>query len=151
MEAMMDRKRILVVDDLLSTAQLIQKIFEIAGYATEVALGGEEALEKASTQPFDCILLDVMMPDMDGFEVCSRLKQSHFTASIPVVFVTALLDEASRRKGFNMGGEAFITKPFRFEDLFHTVDELIKQTSFIPKEPFEMIGFVREPVQVPNT
>ena len=144
----MDKKRILIVDDIQSTAELIQKIFDIAGYATEIALGGEEALVKASTRPFDCILLDVMMPDMDGFEVCRQLKLSHFTAAIPVVFVTALIDEKSREQGFSAGGDAFITKPFRFEGLFNTVDELIKQSSFIPKEPFEMMGFVREPARL---
>jgi CheY-like chemotaxis protein len=144
----MDKKKVLIVDDVQSTAELIQKIFDMAGYATDIALGGGEALEMASTQRFDCIMLDIMMPDMDGFEVCKQLKSSHFTATIPIVFISALIDEPSRQQGYAVGGEAFITKPFRFDDLFNTVDELIKQNTFIPKEPFEMIGLVREPVRV---
>ena len=144
----MDKKKVLIVDDVQSTAELIQKIFDIAGYDADIALGGAEALEMASTQRFDCIMLDIMMPDLDGFEVCKQLKSSHFTASIPVVFISALIDEPSRQQGYDVGGDAFITKPFRFDDLFHTVDELIKQTTILPKEPFEMIGLVREPVRV---
>ncbi|NGZ27118.1 MAG: two-component system response regulator [Magnetococcales bacterium] len=108
---MADKQKILIVDDATDNLQILMEILR-DHYAVIPARTGERALAlAASDSPPDLILLDVMMPHMDGFEVCLKLKASPKTWSIPVLFITALNDEESEIRGLTVGGVDFITKP----------------------------------------
>ena len=118
--------RILVVDDTPVNLELLVDHLEIHGYEVLVALGGYEALERVRYARPDLILLDVMMPDLDGFETCRRLKQDVSTRDIPVIFMTALTDIDSKVSGFAAGGIDYISKPFQIEELVARVETHIK-------------------------
>lgn len=103
---------ILIVDDMTSNIQVLANALQ-DDYRIKVATNGERALEIARSEtPPDVILLDIMMPDMDGYEVCKYLKSDPKTSAIPVIFVTALSDAADEEKGLNLGAVDYITKPF---------------------------------------
>ena len=104
--------RVLVVDDLLPNLKLFEAKLAAEYYDVDLAQNGEMALARAHAHPPDIVLLDIMMPGMDGYEVCRRLKADPATADIPVIFLTALHDERDERAGFAAGGVDFITKPF---------------------------------------
>ena len=114
--------KILVVDDVQSNVLLLKALLGREGFGIEYAMNGTEALEKVKSEHPDLILLDVMMPDMDGFEVAGRLKVEPEQAEIPIIFLTALNDSASVVKGFQLGANDFISKPFRREELLIRVE-----------------------------
>ncbi|MFA6137548.1 MAG: diguanylate cyclase [Sulfurimonas sp.] len=114
---MREKKRtILAVDD---TETNIDILLNLLGddYDITVALSGESALEIANTEPLDLILLDIMMPQMDGYEVCEILKANDKTKDIPVIFITAKTDEDSIEKAYEVGGIDYVTKPFKPREL----------------------------------
>ena len=103
--------RILVVDDVLPNVKLLEARLSAEYFEVRTAANGFDALQLCSRSPFDVILLDVMMPGMDGFEVCRRLKADPATAHVPVVLVTALDHPADRVRGLEAGADDFLTKP----------------------------------------
>ena len=107
---------VLIVDD---TETNVDMLVEALGddYEVMVAMDGEDALEMAAEEPQDLILLDVMMPGMDGFEVCEKLKLSPETASIPVIFMTGKTDKEDRDRGMALGAIDYIFKPFDIVDV----------------------------------
>jgi two-component system, sensor histidine kinase and response regulator len=113
--------RILIVDDIPQNIKVLGALLRKEGYEIEVALSGREALEWVVERPFDLILLDIMMPEMDGYEVCKQLKANSQTASIPVIFLTAKYDSDSVVRGFNVGAVDYLTKPFASEELIMRV------------------------------
>ncbi len=119
--------RILVVDDHPSNRMTAVALLSMEGYTVVEAESGAIALEIISNAAPDLILLDVMMPGMDGFEVCRRLKQDEQTRLIPVIFVTALDDRRARLKGIEAGGDDFLTKPFDQLELSARVRSLVRQ------------------------
>lgn len=106
----MDKATILVVDDTPDNIDILVGILA-SDYQVKVAINGQKALALAAKTAPDLILLDVMMPDMNGYEVCQRLKQDPLTSHIPVIFVTALAETADETQGFDIGGVDYITKP----------------------------------------
>lgn len=112
---------ILVVDDTTANLNLLTTLLEEVGYVVRAAPLPELALQSALTQPPGLILLDVRMPEMDGFEVCRRLKQDERTAGVPVIFISALQELSDRVQGFEAGGVDFITKPFQREEVLARV------------------------------
>lgn len=122
-----DRPRVLVVDDHPSSRMTAVALLSVEGYEVLEADSGPAALESVNTCNPDLILLDVMMPGMDGFEVCRRLKQDEQTRLTPIVFVTALDDRRARLKGIEAGGDDFLTKPFDQLELSARVKSLIRQ------------------------
>lgn len=104
---------LLLVDDKPDNLDILIRYLEDSGYALSVALNGEEALRIIEDIMPDLILLDVMMPGIDGFETCRRLKQNDKLADIPVIFMTALSDHANKLIGFEVGGVDYITKPIQ--------------------------------------
>jgi PleD family two-component response regulator len=109
--------RILIVDDVPANLDVLCQALETEGYRIIAAPSGTVALQIAQrTQP-DLILLDIMMPEMNGFETCRRLKADASTADIPVIFITARDEMSSIIEGFEVGGVDYITKPFRHEEV----------------------------------
>ena len=117
----MTHSRILVVDDNPVNLGVLVDNLEVHGYEVLVALGGNEALDRVRFAKPDLVLLDVMMPDMDGFETCRRLKAQADSRDIPVIFMTALTDVDSKVKAFAAGGVDYVSKPFQIEELMARV------------------------------
>lgn len=109
--------KLLVVDDVQTNVLLLKALLSKEGYGILVANNGQEALEVIRNENPDLILLDVMMPGMDGFEVAERLKSEEYRCEIPIIFLTALDDTQSIVNGFKLGAGDFISKPFRKEEL----------------------------------
>jgi DNA-binding NtrC family response regulator len=118
---MSDPAKILIVDDEPFNVDVLEQELELLGYQTASAGNGSDALNIAETDNPDLILLDVVMPAMDGFEVCERLKASAVTKDIPVIFMTALSETADKVKAFSIGGVDYIMKPFQNEELLARV------------------------------
>jgi signal transduction histidine kinase len=118
--------RILVVDDNAANRDLARSTLEDEGYEVVLASGGLEALEKFRAGTFDCILLDVRMPDMDGIAVCERLRAMPEGADVPVLFFTALRDLDTFDRALRAGGNDFLTKPVRPTELVVRVQAAIK-------------------------
>lgn len=110
-------REVLVVDDTPASLQLLTHILTDKGYLVRPASGGMLALRSVAARIPDLILLDVKMPEMDGFEVCRRLKQDERTRSIPVLFISAYGETADKVRGFEAGGVDYITKPFEPEEV----------------------------------
>ncbi len=109
--------KILIVDDIPKNIQILGNILSKENYQIAYAQSGKQALSIVEHQKFDLILLDIMMPEMDGFEVCKTLKKNKKTRDIPVIFLTAKADMNSIVKGFAVGGQDYITKPFNTSEL----------------------------------
>lgn len=122
--------KILIVDDEEKNIKLMVAILKIYGYDFETARNGIEALEKAKTFSPDLILLDIMMPEMNGYEACKRLKENTETQHIPVVMVTALTDRESKIKGLESGANDFLTKPIDATELMVRTKNLLKVKEF---------------------
>lgn len=118
--------RILVVDDALENRELLGAHLTHAGYDVLMAADGQEALAAVAAQTPDLILLDVMMPVLDGYEVCRRLKSNEQTAFIPIVILTALQDLDFRLRGIELGADDFLTKPFNHLELLTRVRSLLR-------------------------
>ncbi len=112
---------ILLVDDTEANLRVLGPLLRTEGWAVAAATNGAQALELIARRPPDLVLLDVMMPEMDGFEVCRRLRANAATQDLPVLFITALTDEESIVKGFSVGGQDYIAKPFRQAELIARV------------------------------
>jgi len=118
-------KKVLIVDDEPSIIVALQFLMEQNGYETLVAFSGEEAMETIARQHPNLILLDIMLPVVDGFEVCQRVRENPEWKDIRIVLVTALGSEANAAKGLALGADAYITKPFANADLVAKVKELL--------------------------
>jgi diguanylate cyclase (GGDEF)-like protein len=112
---------ILIVDDTPQNLRLLARMLSKRGYSVRAASDGPMALQAAQTSPPDLILLDVMMPGMDGYQVCQRLKDDAHTADIPVIFLSALTQIDDKIKAFSVGGLDYITKPFQIEEVLARV------------------------------
>ena len=119
-------KKVLIVDDEPSIIVALQFLMEQSGYATVVAFSGEEAMEAVAQHHPDLMLLDIMLPVVDGFEVCQRVRENPDWNDIRIVLVTALGNEANVTKGLDLGADAYVTKPFSNADLVAKVKELLE-------------------------
>jgi signal transduction histidine kinase len=118
--------RILVVDDTPQNVKLLADLLAATGYAVSTASSGREALTKVDTDRPDLILLDVVMPEMSGYEVCRKLRDNPATALLPVVLVTALYSGEERVKGLDAGPDDFLTKPIHRAELLARVRSLLR-------------------------
>jgi two-component system alkaline phosphatase synthesis response regulator PhoP len=122
---MTTKKKILVVEDEAELTGAIQIRLEQAGYEVLVAYDGQQGLEKARGENPDLIVLDLMLPKMDGYKVCRMLKFDEKYKKIPVVMLTARAQEKDESLGYEVGADAFITKPFKYQVLLSKIRELL--------------------------
>ena len=111
------RIKLLIVEDDLDTAEMLNTFFQGEGYGTHVVNWGEEAVKACQKDPPEAVILDVRLPDIDGFEVCRRLRDSFLTAHIPIVFLTERNRQVDKITGLEIGGVDYITKPFDVKEL----------------------------------
>jgi len=118
-------KKILVVDDEPDVASLLTLMLKSQGYDVITARDGQEALEKARNQNPDLILLDVMLPKMDGYKVARMLKFDENFSHIPIILLTAKIQEKDRQTGLEMGANDYVTKPFDTGSLLSKIKEML--------------------------
>ncbi|HFA60024.1 MAG TPA: response regulator [Rhodospirillales bacterium] len=120
-------KRVLVVDDEPNIVLSLEFLMKKAGFEVEVARNGQEALEAIARRPPDVLLLDVMMPEMDGFEVCERLRADPRGRATKVVMLTARGRDSERQRGLALGADAYVTKPFSTRELVERVKTMLAE------------------------
>lgn len=117
--------RVLLVEDEPLILRLLQVNLRLEGFEVDACSDGEEALLRAEATPPDAVILDVLLPGMNGFEVCERLRGHPATASVPIVMVTAQAQDEDRARGYALGVQEYVTKPFEPSELVATVRRLI--------------------------
>jgi len=117
---------ILIVDDTPANLQVLSGMLEDRGYVTRPVTSGKMALQAAQNDPPDLVLLDIIMPGMDGYEVCARLKADAKLKDVPVIFISALNETLDKIKGFGVGAADYVTKPFQFEEVRARVETHLK-------------------------
>jgi len=117
--------RILIVDDVAANLNALSDTLEPQGYHILAARSGEQAIDAATRNRPDLILLDVMMPGLDGYETCRRLKANEVTRSIPIIFLTVQDEVEKVVEGFRAGGVDYVTKPFQTDELLIRIPELL--------------------------
>ncbi len=120
----MSKKKILIVDDVKSNIDILMQFLK-DDYSLIPALSGAKALNILERIEVDLILLDIMMPEMDGYEVCQRIKTQEKTKDIPVLFITAKSDKQSIDRAFKVGGIDYVIKPFQEENILEKVSSNI--------------------------
>ena len=115
---------IFIVEDDSSITKIIQTTLEIGGYQSSTCENGKQAVEQILSQPFDLILLDVMLPDMDGFSILEQIRH----LDIPVIFLTALQEVTDKVKGLRLGAEDYIVKPFEAMELLARIEVVLRRT-----------------------
>lgn len=123
----MAKGKILVVDDEIYIVHILDFSLGMEGYSVVTALDGEQALEKARTEKPDLIVLDIMMPKLDGYETCKRLKADDATRAIPVILLSAKGRNVDQKVGFEVGADDYITKPFSPRKLVERINAILGQ------------------------
>ena len=118
-------ENILIVDDSLEILQILSETLSQYGYRVQSVVSGSMALTAVKSAPPDLILLDIHMPQIDGYQVCRQLKASEITSDIPIIFLSGLHDVLEKIKAFQMGGADYITKQFQFQELLARVKHQI--------------------------
>ena len=129
------KQKILVVDDEAEALELVEFNLKQAGYAVTTAADGAEALKKARTQTPDLIVLDVMLPEMDGFEICKTLRLDAATAKVPIIMLTAKAAEIDRVLGLELGADDYLTKPFSPRELVLRVKKILERGQSRQSQP----------------
>ena len=138
------KKRVLVVEDEKNIAMTLAYNLMKAGYAYDLAFDGEDGLKKALSGNFDLILLDLMLPKMDGFEVCRRVREKLAT---PIIIATARVEEVDKIMGLDIGADDYVTKPFSMNELLARIKANIRRSSnemlAVEKEPSDSVITIR--------
>jgi DNA-binding response OmpR family regulator len=124
---------ILIIDDELTTLKLVKMVLQRAGYRIITATNGSEGLRKVEECDPDLVLLDLVLPGLDGFQVCRELRQNPKTLKLPVIIFSGLNRPAEQRLAFEVGGDDFLTKPIRLADLLDKVRSALYFTESSPK------------------
>jgi len=118
-------KTVLVVDDEVNIVTSLEYVMKAAGFDVATAYDGEEALTKIAEIVPDLVILDVMMPKLDGFEVCEKVRENPLWESVIIVMLTAKGRDSEREKGLSLGANDYLTKPFSTHDIVNRVKELL--------------------------
>ncbi|MEO0080458.1 MAG: response regulator [candidate division WOR-3 bacterium] len=125
--------RILVVDDEPDIRLVVQARLETAGYEVETAVDGLEALNRIRSRPFDLVVLDLMLPKIDGFAVCAMLKRDQRFSNLPIIILSARSQPQDMKTGTALGADAYLTKPFQPAELLKKIDELLHRNGPVPR------------------
>jgi DNA-binding response OmpR family regulator len=125
----MAKEKILIVDDEPDIVETVTIMLQARHYEVITALGGEEGFTKARFERPDLVLLDIMMPDLDGYSVCSKLREDSHTKNIPIIMFSAKGEASSINKSYKMGADSFIVKPFSLAILLDKIGKLINNRS----------------------
>src|SRR6266849_10613805 len=123
----MAKLKVLIIEDERGLTEVLTYNLEREGYHTIVAHDGQEGLRKAQTIVPDMILLDIMLPVVDGLDVCRRLRSSEVTQNIPIIFLTAKAEETDQVVGFSLGADDYVTKPFSVKVLLERIKALLRR------------------------
>jgi len=123
--------KILIVDDNAELLTVLRLGFQKAGFAVRTSSNGVDAVKKARTFGPDLMLLDLIMPEMDGFAVCETLKRDQATSRIPIVVLTGLSSQLSRFAGLESGADEYLTKPFNFNEILAKVSAVLERSSSV--------------------
>jgi len=145
----MPKEKILIVEDEKNLAKLIRYNMEREGYECYMAKSGEEAIGLLNKHAVDMILLDIMLPGMDGFEVCRKIKQSDKLSNIPIIMVTAKGAEVDRVVGLELGADDYVVKPFSPRELSLRVKTILKRQAG-KSEKKELIGIEDILIDLPS-
>jgi two-component system alkaline phosphatase synthesis response regulator PhoP len=124
----MSKGKILVVDDEIYIVHILDFSLGMEGYDVVTALDGEQALERIRSEKPDLIVLDIMMPKLDGYEVCKTIKSDPATKQIPVILLSAKGRNVDQKMGFDVGADDYITKPFSPRKLVERINQLLGQS-----------------------
>ncbi len=119
---------------------MVATVLEKRGYSVETAVDGEDALSRALARPPDLLITDVMMPKIDGWSLVRQLRAHNAMAMLPVIFLTALSSEDDRIRGFRLGADDYVTKPFRFEELDLRVAKTLRRTAQTVQDARDQVG-----------
>jgi two-component system, OmpR family, alkaline phosphatase synthesis response regulator PhoP len=133
------KKHILIVDDEEHLADALAHNLQFEGYSTTVANDGEEGLQLARTIQFDLVILDIMMPKLDGLEVCRRLRATG--SKVPILFLTAKSSDADRLLGLKVGADDYVAKPFLLEELILRINGIFRRQEWYSRPPDEQEVF----------
>ncbi len=126
------KKKILIVEDDLDLRHILQMVFENLAYDSILAVNGKEAVDLATSQLPDLILMDIMLPEMDGFQATRLIRENPNTHSTPILALTARVTIEDKKKCFRSGCDDYIAKPFQIKELTSCVEKLLKQNQFVP-------------------
>ena len=135
------KERILVVDDEKDILELIEFNLTNNGYKVKTTTSGEEALELVKKNEFDLIILDIMLPGIDGLDICKIIKADTQKSHIPVIMVTAKTEEVDRITGFEIGADHYVTKPFSPRELLAIVKSVVRRKAKSNEQPLQLLEF----------
>lgn len=145
----MPLQKILIVEDDKSIAQLVKYNLEKAGYSCQSTITGEEALIILDSQPVDMVILDIMLPKMNGLETCRLIRQERKLAALPVIMLTAKGEEVDRVVGFELGADDYIVKPFSPRELVLRVNAVLRRGKAQP-EAKDILHFKDLTIDIPR-
>lgn len=122
---MLEKKRILIVEDEESLLKLETILLTVKGYEVIPAFSGKMAVEKIGVEKFDLVLLDIMLPDIDGFEVCRQIRQDPRTAAVPIIMLTGKKSQDDRDMGIKCGANAYLVKPFKSAMIIDEINKFL--------------------------
>ncbi|MDY6958657.1 MAG: response regulator [Halobacteriota archaeon] len=125
-----DRTKILIVDDEIDSLKSLKMALEFEGYAVVEAMNGPSAMDMVHSEHPDLVLLDLMMPVMDGYEVCQKLKEDSMTSHVPVIMLTCVSEVDNKIEGIEVGADDYVTKPFNLSELKARVKMVLRRSAF---------------------
>lgn len=146
----MTAERILIVEDDKNIAKLVKYNLDKAGYESNVSRTGEEALRLLEKDNFDLIVLDIMLPKMDGFEVCKQIRQNKKFSHVPVIMLTAKGEEVDRVVGLELGADDYVVKPFSPRELLLRIKAILKRTKHKEESSKEVLNIGKLTVDIPR-
>jgi len=125
-EGLLKQASIVIVDDTAENLRVLTGMLQMQGYEVRPVLSGKQALQAVRSQPPDLILMDINMPEMNGYEVCTEIKKEELLKNIPIIFISALSETLDKVKAFSVGGVDYVTKPFQIEEVNARVETHLK-------------------------
>jgi len=133
---------VLLVEDDEAIGDLVKYNLERQGFSVDWVLDGKEALEKLKEKKYDIIILDLMLPGVDGLELCQKVRQEGKNRETPIIVLTALGDEDTKVKGFAAGADDYVTKPFSVKELLARIEAVLRRVGYSKKDVLEFEGIV---------